>query len=162
MHLGVTLAFLVLGRTRSSYDRCIYNSSTIHDQPGFFQAIRHIPEDLFSDVMFSRQVPELQQGYCVRNPFVKEIDLEKLSHGVAVIDSFFHSFIGQVEPVLHKIHAKHDLNIDWSAAALIVVIIRLDYSDPMTPWDDFIHGIKEFFSLGFPPTFGISMSLIVN
>lgn len=52
MHLGGTRAFLFPGRTRSSYDCCIYNSSVIHDQLGLFQAIRHILGDFFSDVMF--------------------------------------------------------------------------------------------------------------
>ena len=100
-------------------------------------------------------MPELQQGCCIRNLFIKEVDLKEFPHSITIIDGFFHTLVGQVEPVLHKVHAEHNLYIDRFAAALIVVIVRANDLDPMTPGDDLIHRIKKFFTFGFTPAFGI-------
>ena len=50
-----------------------------------------------------------------------------------------------MEPVLHEIHAEHDLDVFRLAAARIVVVVRADDFHPLRPGDDGIHGIKEFF-----------------
>ena len=123
----------------------------MHDQAGLFKAIAHVLENLFPDVVFLQKMTELQQGCCIRNLFIDEVDFEKTPHGITVIDSFFHSFIGEIEPVLHEVHAKHNLDVDRFTTALIVVIVRLDNPDPMTPGKNLIHGVQELFPFGFPP-----------
>lgn len=50
---------------------------------------------------------------------------------------------------------EHHLKIDRAVAALIIVIIGIDNTDSMTPGNDLIHEIKEFFPFGFTPAVGI-------
>ena len=87
----------------------------------------------------------MQRGR-VRHLFVREMDTEEPAHCIAVIDGIFNPFLGKVEPVLHEVHAEHDLNVFRLAAARIVVVVRADDFLPLRPGDDGIHGIKEFFS----------------
>ena len=127
----------------------------MHDQTSFFKAIPHILKNLLTDVMLLQQMPEFQQCCRIRDLFIDEVDSKKTSHGIAVIDGFFYSFIGKIEPVLHEVHAEHDFNIFWPAATPVAVIVRSDELDPLIPWNDFIHGIKEFFAFCFSPTIGV-------
>ena len=97
------------------------------------------------------KLPELQQGCCIRHLLINEVDFEKAPHGITVIDSFLYTFIREIEPVLHEVHAKDYLNTDRFAAALIVIIVWLNYFDSMTPGNDFVHGFQKLLPPGFFP-----------
>ena len=108
-------------------------------------------QDIFSDVVFLQQMVELQQGSAVWNLLVKEVDPEEASHGIAVIDGFFHPLVGEIETVLCEIHAEHDLDIFWPATAFVVIVVWPDDLDPLIPRNDLVHGIQECLPALFSP-----------
>lgn len=73
------------------------------------------------------------------------MDTEEPAHCIAVIDGIFNPFLGKVEPVLHEVHAEHDLDVFQLATTRIVVVVRTDVFHPLRPGNDGIHGIKELF-----------------
>lgn len=103
-------------------------------------------------------MPEFQQCCRIRYLFIDEVDSKKTSHGIAVIDGFFYSFIRKIEPVLHEVHAEHDFNIFWPASTLVAVIVGSDELDPLIPWNDFIHGIRNSSRFVFRRRLEYSMS----
>ena len=66
---------------------------------------------------------------------INEVDSKIVSHGIAVIDGFFHSFIGKIELVPHEIHTGKDSNIIRPTASLVVIIVRSDELDSLIPWN---------------------------
>ena len=76
----------------------------MHQQAGFLKAIPDVSKNLLSDVVFLKQMAELQQGCRIRNLFRHKIYAKKTTHGVAVIYGVLCPFVGQVEPCLHQIH----------------------------------------------------------
>jgi len=93
--------------------------------------------------------------YSVRNLLFCKINVLKGAHGITVIDSVFDSFIGKVEPVLHKVHTQHGLNASCRTAALSTWVIRLDDVDLLIPRNDGIHRVQKLFTLCFTLTVGI-------
>jgi hypothetical protein len=100
-------------------------------------------------------VTELQQGSGIRNLLIEEVDPKEASHSIAVIDGFFHSFIGKIEPVLQELHAEHDFDINRPSATFLIVVVGLDEIDPLTPWNDCIHRIQKSFPFGFTPSISV-------
>ena len=49
------------------------------------------------------------------------------------------SFIGQIEPVLHKVHAQHRLDAKRRASPFAGRVVRRYQGDPTSPRDNFIH-----------------------
>ena len=68
---------------------------------------------------------------------------------ITVINGILDSFIRQIEPNLHEIHAKHDLNANRLAAMRIIKVVGTNHFAPVWPWNYFIHSIKKFFTLCF-------------
>ncbi len=54
-----------------------------------------------------------------------------INTGITAVDRILGSFIRQIKPYLHEIHAKHGFNTDWFATALVSEIIRADYFYPV-------------------------------
>ena len=52
VHLGITLAALVLSRARCIDDRGVYDGATMHDQPRLLKSGIDISENLLANVMF--------------------------------------------------------------------------------------------------------------
>ena len=63
--------------------------SRMHNQAGPFKAITHILEDLLPDVVLLQKMPKFQQGCCIRNLFIDEVDFEKAPHGILPLRTIF-------------------------------------------------------------------------
>ena len=105
MHLRIPGSCTVFRGTGGRNDGSIHDRTAMHQQAGFVKAIPNVSKDLLSDVVFLKQMAELQQGSRIRNLFRHEIYAKKTTHGVAVIDGILRPFVGQVEPCLHQIHS---------------------------------------------------------
>ena len=62
------------------------------------------------------------------------------------------SFIGQIEPVLHKVCTQHRLDAKRRASPFAGRVVRRYQGDPTSPRDNFIHVLKKCFSPGFSST----------
>lgn len=80
-------------------------------------------------------------GLCIRHLLIYEVDFEKVPHRIISYRGFLHFFIGEVEPVLHEVHAEHNLNVNRFVAALIVIVIKLNNFNSMALGNDFLHGV---------------------
>lgn len=60
----------------------------------------HGSKELLAQFMRFKQVAEAQDGGCVGNGFLPEVDADKPAHDGGVIQRFFHPGVGEVEPVL--------------------------------------------------------------
>ncbi len=56
--------------------------------------------------------------------------------------------IGQVEPVLHEVHAQHALQPYGWASAFALGVMRLDHLAQLRPWHDHVHCLQEHVTLG--------------
>lgn len=81
--------------------------------------------------------------------------MHEASYCIAVIYGISDSCVRKVKPVLHKAHAKYGLNIFRRSLAFLGWIIRVGELYPMMPWNQFIHGIKEFLPFGLFSAVGI-------
>lgn len=75
-----------------------------------------------------------------------EINAHERPHGIAVINGIFNSNIRQIEPDLHKVHAKHCLNAFYGTTTLSGRIEWQNHRNPCGPWNHGIHSIEEFFA----------------
>ena len=71
-----------------------------------------------------KHMSELKQGSRIRYLLFMEIYMHKGTHSVTVVDRILDSFIGQIKPYLHEIHAKHGFNTNRFATTLVSEIIR--------------------------------------
>lgn len=70
-------------------------------------------------IVLLQQSTELQQRRRVRCRFVREIDADEASNGLAVLDRIFDSLVRQTEAPLRDVHAQHALQARrWTAAAI--------------------------------------------
>ena len=76
---------------------------------------------------------------------VKGQTSRKFPHRVAVINRVFSGRIGEIKPDLKQVHPQHFLNAHRRTAAFSLGKIRLDYTDPFNPRNNFIHDFKKFF-----------------
>lgn len=79
--------------------------------------------------MFFQQAPELQQHGGVRRRFVRQIDTDKATNGLAVVDRIFYSFVRQAEALLGNVHAQHTFQANrWAATAIALRVVGQDRS----------------------------------
>ena len=155
MHFRITLAILVFSGFRCCYKAGVNNSATMHHKACFVETIVDISKNLLTKFICFKHMSELKQCSCIRYLLFIEIYMHKWTHGVTVVDRILDSFIGQIKPNLHEIHAKHGFNTNRFATALVSEIIWANHFYPIWPWDDFFHGIKKFLTLGFLLAVGV-------
>ena len=74
MHFRVPFSFLVLGGRRGVDNGRIHNGTAPHHEPCLLEPVLDVVEDCFAKVMLFQQMPELQQGGCIRYLFLQEVD----------------------------------------------------------------------------------------
>lgn len=70
----------------------------------------------------------------------------RMKDRIAVINGIFNSNIRQIEPDLHKVHAKHCLNAFYGTTTLSGRIEWQNHRNPCGPWNHGVHSIEEFFA----------------
>lgn len=131
MHLRITFALLILSGFWCCYKACINNSAAMHHKTGFIEAAVDIGKKFLAKLICFKHMSELKQGSRIRHLLFMEIYMHKGTHSVTVVDRILDSFIGQIKPYLHEIHAKHGFNTNRFATTLVSEIIRSDHFYPV-------------------------------
>ena len=109
VHLRVTLAVAVLGRTRRADDRRI-DDRTGADLEALLSQVRvDRGEDLRAQLIGLQQMAELADRRLVRHRLAAQVDADELAHRTRIVQRFLDRRIGQVEAVLQAVDAQHPL-----------------------------------------------------
>ena len=147
VHLGASLAALVLGGGRGSDDGRIHHGAFSHLDSAFAQHKVDFFEDSFAEVVTVEQMSEIEHGRFIRHPVVGEVDAGEIAHRLAVVERVFDGFVAKVIPALQEMDAQHLLQADGRRSALAFGIVRLDERPQPRPRDGFFHVGEELFPL---------------
>ena len=145
VHLRVSFAALVFGGGSGLDQRRVHDGAAMHHEPRFLKPGFDVLEQRFAETVLFEKMPEFQQGRRIRNLFHHEVQSEKASHGIAVVDRILCPFVGQAEPDLQEIHPQHHLNSAHRTPAFPRRVERADSLHPFRPRDDFIHCFQKLF-----------------
>lgn len=134
MHLGISPLALVLGRTGRGDDRGVHDRTFLKQQALVGQMDVDCREDALGQLVLFQQATELQKGRRIRRRFPGQVDADKASDRLAVVDGVLDSLVGQPEALLGDVHAQHPLQADRrTAASFALGIERLDRRDQRRP-----------------------------
>lgn len=144
VHIRITLSFLVLGGTGRINDRGIDYRSAGNFYPVLIEILIDQMEQVIAEIVFFHQMAKLADCSFVGNRLLTEIDTDEVAHGAGIVQSFFGSGIGQVEPVLEEMNSQHALNPDGtSASTLRVRIVGTDGFTKFRPGNNAFHVIEK-------------------
>ena len=127
MHLWIKLAVFVFGRRRGGDQHGGDDGAFAHHQTLLGQVPIDRIEYLARQPVGFKQVAELQQGRCVWSRLAAQIDANKGTNGLAVVDRVFNAFVRQTKALLGNVHAQHARQPNrWPAGAFDLRIERLD------------------------------------
>ncbi len=134
VHLRITLAILVLCRRRRGDQRGVNNGPFAHHQTFFGQMSVDRIEDLARQFVRLEQVAKLEQGRRVRRRLAAQIDADKSTNGLAVVDRIFDAFVRQTKALLGYVHPQHTCQTDrWTTRAFDLRIERFDQFVQLAP-----------------------------
>ena len=105
-------------------------------------------EELLTEMVFLEQMTKLQDGGLIRHRLRPKIDADKAAHGLGIIQRFFLSWIGEVEPLLEEIYAQHALQAHWRSAVLALGIIGRNDRAEILPGHDLLPIGKKLLATG--------------
>src|SRR5437870_3127262 len=82
---------------------------------------------------------ELADRGLVRYRLAPEIDADERPHRWRVVQRFFHSRVGEIEPVLEEVHPQHALQADGRPAVPGLRVHRFDARAQLAPRHHAIH-----------------------
>lgn len=149
VHLRIPLAATVLRRTRRADDRGIHDRARAHLQPSRLQHLAHRGKQLLAQIVPLQQAPELQKGRAIGHALTAQVDAHhEAVQRRAVQQRFLTGLIGQIEPVLHEVHAQHALQPHGQAPVARLGVVRLDHSTQLLPRHDPFHRRQKLVALG--------------
>lgn len=144
VHIRIALSFLVLGGTGRINDRCIDNGAAGNFYPVLIEIFINQMEQVIAEIVLFHQMAKLTDRGFVGNRLLTEIDTDEDAHGAGIIQGFFGSGIGQVEPVLEEMNSQHALNTDGTATGSFGVwIVGGDGFAELFPGDNGFHVIEK-------------------
>lgn len=150
LHFRIALFLLVLGGTRCADDAGIDDGAAGYLHPVVLEVLVHQVEQLVAQIVLLHQMAELANRGLIRCRFAPQVDAYKVTQRLGIVQSFFGSRIGEVEPVLQEVDSQHPLDTDGSATgALRLGIVRLNSVTEFFPGNDGFHFLKELFLAGF-------------
>lgn len=138
----------VLGRTGRTDDGGVHDGSGAHLQASSLQHLADRGEQLFAQLVLLEQAPELQQRGAIGHTLAAQVDAHEAAQCGAVEQRLFAGLIGQVEPVLHEVHAQHALESHGRAPVAGLRVVRLDDFAQCRPGDDLVHRRQKHIALG--------------
>ena len=90
-----------------------------------------------------QQMAELAHRGLVRHRFPPQIDAHKLPHPRRIVQSFFHSGVGQVEPLLQKVNPQHPLRPHRRPPIAHLGIHRFDQRTQLRPRHYLLHLLQK-------------------
>ena len=153
-HFRIAFFLLVLGGTRCADDAGIDDGAPGHLHPVFLEVLVHQMKQLISQIVLLHQMAELANRSLVRRGFAPQVDAHKTTQRLGIVQCFFGSRIGEIEPVLQEMNPQHSLNTDGaSAGSLRLGVERLNGLAQIFPGNDGLHLLKELFLAGFLAVF---------
>jgi hypothetical protein len=143
VHLGIALTLGVLGRRRCRDDGGVHDSAGANLQALVLQHLPDLGEQRRAQLVLLQQAPELQQRGAVGHPLTPQVNPHEAPQRHAVEQRFLASFVSQIEPVLHEVHAQHALQPNRRAAVAGLGVLRLDHLAQLGPGHDLLHGGEE-------------------
>ncbi len=107
MHLRIVLAFSVLDRGRRGNEGSIDNGAFLEQRTLVGQMLADRFKQHSRQLMGFQQATESQQGGGIRRRLMAQVDADKNTNGLAVLDGRFGALIGEPETLLHDIHTQH-------------------------------------------------------
>lgn len=107
VHLGIALALVVLGRAWRRDDGGIHDGADADLHALALQNLADLGEQGCAQLVLVvlEQAAELQQRRTVGHTLAAQVNAHEAAQRRAVQQRFFAGFVGQVEPVLHEVHA---------------------------------------------------------
>ena len=93
----------------------------------------------FKQVVLLEQVAELAHRGLIGHGLAPQVDAHKLAHRDRLVEGLLHGRIGQVEPLLHEVHAQHALQPHRRAPVARLGIDRLDERAQRRPRHHRVH-----------------------
>ncbi len=143
VHLGIALLVLVLRGTGRADDRRVHDGARTDLQAPGLQHLAHLGEQRLAELVRLQQASELQQRRGIRYAFASQVDAHEPSQGRAIEQCVLARGVGQVEPLLHEVHAQHALQSHRRAAVAGLGIVRLDDRAQLGPRHDLFHRRQE-------------------
>ena len=144
MHLGVTLALAVLGRTGRSNQCGIDDRASLEHQAFGCQGGVNGGQQLDAEVVFFQQMAEPQDGGLIGQTPNAGVQVGKLAVQRNVLQCLFHGRIRQAKPLLQEVNAQHGVHRKWRALRLARRCERLDQRNQLAPRNNQIHLVKKF------------------
>ena len=107
MHLLIPLPFLVLGGAGSSDQGGIDDCALFHGHAALLEMSFHRLEDLLTEVIFLKQVPEGQDRGLIWDSVADQVDPSETAHGGYLDQRFFHAWIAEAVPLLYQVNSQH-------------------------------------------------------
>jgi len=121
----------------------------IHDRaradlqaPGL-QHLAHLSEQPFAELVRLQQAPELQQRRGVGHALAAQVDADEMPQRRAIKQCILARGIGQVEPLLHEVHAQQALQAHGRPTVARLGVMRLDDRALFGPRNDVLHRRQE-------------------
>lgn len=118
MHLRIALAFSVLDRGRRGDQGSVDDSAFLEQQTPAGQMLVDRFKQHSRQLMGFQQSAKSQQGGGIRCRLTAQVDADKTTNGLPVVDGIFGAFVGETETLLHDIHAQHARQPNCRAPAL--------------------------------------------
>jgi hypothetical protein len=82
---------------------------------------------------------EVQQRRAVRHALASQVDANEAPQSRAVQQRFLAGLIGQIEPVLHEVHAQHALQPNGRAPVAGLGVMGLNHAAQLSPRNQLLH-----------------------
>ena len=105
VHFRVTLAVLILGRTRRMDQRSIYDDALAQRQTPVAQVTIDHRQNPGRQLVLLQQATEIDDGGFVGN--TRQVQPGKLAQDCGLVQRLLHRRIAVAEPVLHQMYAQH-------------------------------------------------------
>ncbi len=135
----IAFLFVILRGGRRGNDRGVHNRAVTDFNPLLLEILIHSSKDLFVHAALFDEVTELANVCLVRGCFYAEVDPNKFSHSLAIIQAVLGLWVRHVEPLLQEVDPEHSLNSYRRATSLTGGIMGLDQAAKFPPGNDGIH-----------------------
>ena len=147
MHFRITLACLVLGRTRRRNDSGIDNAAFTQHQAVFLQMFVHLFEqNHLAETVTLQEMPEIKNGGLVRQAI--QLQTGEVPHGFDLVQSIFHGRIAQVIEQLHAMDSQHGRQRIRRPAVLALRIITGYLLLQLLPRNQLVHPFQKDLAAG--------------
>src|SRR5207253_5211329 len=102
------------------------------------------PQDLFPQLVFFQQVPELAHRGLVRHRLTAQINAHELPHHPRVVQRLFYRRVRQVEPLLQKVNPQHALYSHRWPPVPRLGIMRRHQPAQLAPRHHLLHLLQKY------------------